>query len=340
MNLPPPDGSPPPLVTVVVPVYNGARYLRESLDSILAQRYRRIEVLVMDDASTDETPSIIAAYGNAVRSHRQPSNRGQFDNVNDGIAFASGELIAVYHADDVYYPTIVEREVDFFHRHPEVGAVFCLDVFIDGKGREYDRLVLPHMLRGGGVLSYERVLDALLRYNNTFLRTPGTMVRAAAYREVGRYRREFESCADFDMWVRIVRRFPIGLIDEHLYRYRHTKGQISKQYQRLRVTPSCNFAILDGLLAAQPAVVSTEARREYEAHRAEDTLMRSASHYIRGEVGDARRILREVPISVILASDRGNRLRLVVLLLGLRALTRLPRISRVADAFRRRWHDG
>src|SRR5262245_46403552 len=125
------------LVSVVVPVWNGARYLRESLDSILAQTYRPIEVLVMDDASTDETPEILASYGPAVRTRRQGTNRGQFDNVNDGIALAGGEWIAVYHADDVYRPEIVEREAEFLERHPEAGAVFCLDAWIDAEGREY-----------------------------------------------------------------------------------------------------------------------------------------------------------------------------------------------------------
>src|SRR5262245_40453342 len=92
------------LVSIVVPVYNGARYLRESLDSILGQTYPHTEVLVMDDASTDETPQVLASYGDRVRVHRQPWNRGIYGNANDGIALARGEYIAVYHGDDVYDP--------------------------------------------------------------------------------------------------------------------------------------------------------------------------------------------------------------------------------------------
>ncbi len=143
-----------PLVSVIVPVYNGARYLRESLDSILRQSYASVEVIVMDDASADETPAIIASYGDRIRSVRQPANLGQFDNVNAGIGLARGELIAVYHADDVYEPHIVRREVEFLEAHPEVGAVFCLDVFVDQENREYGRLELPRDLRGHGVLTY------------------------------------------------------------------------------------------------------------------------------------------------------------------------------------------
>src|ERR1043166_5605534 len=97
-----------PLVSIIVPVLNGARYLRESLDSLVHQSYPRIEVLVMDDASTDATPEIVSSYGNRVKWRRQPRNRGQFGNVNDGIGLAEGEFIAVYHADDIYAPIIVE----------------------------------------------------------------------------------------------------------------------------------------------------------------------------------------------------------------------------------------
>src|SRR3989442_1563603 len=132
-----------PLVSIIVPVFNGERYLRESLDSILAQTYPRVEVLVMDDASTDGTPSIIASYGNQVHYYRQPQNRGIYGNMNDGIAMARGEYIAIYHADDVYLPKIVECEVAFLHHHPEAGAVFCQAVFIDSLGREFGRLEIP-----------------------------------------------------------------------------------------------------------------------------------------------------------------------------------------------------
>src|SRR5262249_59034983 len=95
---------------------------RESLDSILAQTYRPIEVLVADDASTDETPEILASYGSAIRTLRQQRNKGIYDNVNGGIAMAKGEWIAGYHADDVYRPEIVEREAEFLRRPPEAGG--------------------------------------------------------------------------------------------------------------------------------------------------------------------------------------------------------------------------
>src|SRR5436309_516341 len=98
------------LVSVIVPVYNGARYLRECLDSLLHQTYAEFEIIVADDASTDDTPAIIASYGDRVRSLRQAVNVGIYANANAGIELARGEFVAIYHADDVYDPRIVELE--------------------------------------------------------------------------------------------------------------------------------------------------------------------------------------------------------------------------------------
>ena len=106
-------------MSIIVPVYNGEQYLRESLDSILAQTYPITEILVMDDASTDGTAAILESYGDRIRVIRQPQNRGIYANANDGIAMAQGEYIAIYHADDVYLPTMVEQEVEFLERYPD-----------------------------------------------------------------------------------------------------------------------------------------------------------------------------------------------------------------------------
>src|SRR5262245_38507674 len=174
-----------PLVSIILPVFNGAAYLRESLDSILAQTYPRIEILVMDDASTDDTPEIAASYGNKIRICRQSVNKGIYSNCNDGIAMATGKYIATYHSDDVYLTQIVEREVEFLERHPEAGAVFCQDIFIDSAGREYARLELPQELRGGRPLDYGTIFNALLTRKNRFLRCPSNMTRASVYQDVG-----------------------------------------------------------------------------------------------------------------------------------------------------------
>ncbi len=329
-----------PLVTVVVPVFNGARYLRESLDSILAQSYSNMEVLVFDDASTDETPQVIASYGDAVRGYRQPQNRGIYENANAGIAAARGELIAVYHADDVYHPTIVEREVDFLVRHPEAGAVFCADVFIDAEGREYARLQLPPEVRGDRPLGFPVVLNGLLNYKNAFLVCPSAMVRASVYRELGPYRQaQFRNTSDLDMWLRISRRHAIGILEEYLLRYRHFHGSSAQRYHHLRTAPENYFGIMDFHLEDGGREVATrEALAAYETHRAVDRVKTVISYYILGQLGEAREALRTVRVERIAWPPTMRRAQTLALFLLLHALCRLPRLPVLADAFYRKWY--
>lgn len=329
-----------PLVSVVVPVFNGGEYLRESLDSILAQSYGRIEVLVMDDASTDETPAVVASYDDRVRSHRQAHTRGQFGNVNDGIALANGQLVAVYHGDDVYLPEIVEREVAFLLEHPESGAVFASDIFIDRDGRELGRLELPPELRGAGPFDYATILNCLLTYKNPFLRCPSSMVHASVYAEVGGYRdQEFDNTSDLEMWLRIARRYPIGILEEHLFLYRRGHSSSSERYHHLRTEPSRFFPIMDLYLAGgDQQLARPEALAAFRAHMAEDRLLVAVSHYILGRRRDAAQILGGLRSRDLAGSRRVQRFRLLGLLAVLRLLVRLPRSSLVAGLFYGRWH--
>ncbi|HVF10570.1 MAG TPA: glycosyltransferase [Abditibacteriaceae bacterium] len=330
-----------PLVSIIVPVFNGAQFLRESLDSIVAQTYPRLEITVMDDASTDSTPDIIASYGDRVQCHRQPQNRGIYANMNDGIALARGEYIAIYHADDVYDPSIVEREVAFLQRHPEAGAVFCKDIFIDSTGRELGQLELPPEVRGGRPLDYRIIFNALLTHKNRILRCPSCMVATAVYHDVGTYRQqEFFNTSDVEMYLRIARQYPVGILEEHLFRYRRGHGNSGQRYRHLRTDQERFFKIMDLYLKQGGRAVATpEALSAYEAHRAEDGLMRVVSHYILGHGQEAGAVLRQVRPHRLLASARIQRGRLLVLYLALQFLTRLPRISFLADLFYRRWHD-
>jgi GT2 family glycosyltransferase len=331
-----------PLVSVVVPVLNGERYLEQSLDSILSQTYPSLEVLVLDDCSTDRTPAIAASYGGSVRYVRQPRTRGIYGNANDGIALSSGEFVCVYHADDVYLPRIVEREVAFLRAHPHAGAVFASDVFIDEDGREIGRLVLPPEVRGERPLDYTAVLNGLLKYKNSFLRCPSAMVRASVHRVVGVYcDEEFKNTSDVDMWLRISRSYAIGILEEPLYLYRRGHSSSSERYHHLRTEPERFFRIMDLELATGGLDVATSgALSAYEAHRAQDGLMAAISSYVKGGPAQARVALRAADARTLVGSRQVQRTRLLLLFGLLHVLVRLPRMSVVARLFYRRWHSG
>ncbi len=329
-----------PLVSIIVPVFNGEKYLRESLDSIVAQTYRNVEILVMDDASTDSTPEIIKSYGDQINSVRQSQNKGQFGNVNDGVSLAKGKYTAIYHADDVYDPKIVEREVEFLENNAEVGAVFCCDIFINAEGRKYNRLTVPKEFQSQSCFDYQTILNGILRHKNSFLPTPGAMVRSSVYKELGTFRgAEFQIAADMEMWLRISRKYQIGILHEYLFSYRHGHENSSQIYYRLRCEEERQFAILDEHLADGGNKLATpDALRAYEAHRAEDNLMVAINLYILEKNKEARNFLNKVKINRLLGSSVVQRGRLSVLYYALQILLRVPRSSFLADLFYRRWH--
>ena len=112
----------PGLVSVVIPNYNYANYLREALDSVLAQSYSDIEIVVVDDGSTDGSKDVIAAYDDRINAIFQ-KNEGVSAARNNGVLAGSGEFIAFLDADDAWLPTKVERQVAMFRSDPALGLV-------------------------------------------------------------------------------------------------------------------------------------------------------------------------------------------------------------------------
>ena len=329
-----------PLVSIVVPVYNGEAFLAENLDSITSQTYPNIEILVMDDASTDRSPEIIQSYGDKLTHVRNKTNLGQFGNVNKGIKKTKGEFVCVYHADDIYKPEIVEKQAQYLIQNKSAGVVFCLDIFIDAKGNIYDQLAIPHAVTGGGPFDYETILNALLTYKNVFLVGPTSMVRRSVYFDVGLYNGDdYGIAGDLEMWVRIAKSYDLGIIDEHLQYYRHDHGNLSQNYYRLRTETEIHFRIMQqhldngGLAIAKP-----EALKANRAHWSEDLLMVAINAYIKNDLPMCRKRLSQINTAELLASAQIQRGRLFVLYILLSILCRIPRLSFIASLFEKRWH--
>ena len=109
----------PPLISCIVPVFNAERFIADALDSILAQSYRPIEVVVIDDGSTDKTPEVVTAYGDRLRYFRQ-AHSGAPQARNFGLGLAQGEFIAFLDADDLWHPEKLARQMARFEARPEL----------------------------------------------------------------------------------------------------------------------------------------------------------------------------------------------------------------------------
>ena len=112
-----------PKVTVLMPVYNGEKYLEEAIDSVLAQTLPDFEFLIIDDGSTDKTPQILKSYTDTRLRLFHQNNRGLTRSLNKGIQFSGGEYVARMDADDIALPERLEKQVKFLDEHPEIGVV-------------------------------------------------------------------------------------------------------------------------------------------------------------------------------------------------------------------------
>jgi glycosyltransferase involved in cell wall biosynthesis len=127
-----------PRVTFVVPTYNYARFVGQAVDSLLAQTFRAIEVIVIDDASTDGTPEVLAGYAGdpRVRVIRHGTNTGHITTYNEGIAAARGEFVGLLSADDLCLDRdAVRRQVALFDSDPEIGFVYPAQAYVDESGK-------------------------------------------------------------------------------------------------------------------------------------------------------------------------------------------------------------
>ena len=195
----------PPQLSVVVPAYNRAWCLAEALDSVLAQDVAGVELIVVDDGSTDGTAQMLAGYGEAIRVLRQ-ENRGVSAARNAGIAAAQAELLAFLDSDDVWLPGKLRAQVDFFAARPE--ALICQTEELWVKNGRRVNPGRRHRKRGGMI--FEASLELCL------VSPSAVMIRRELFERVGRFDEGLPACEDYDLWLRVSRRFPVHLIEAAL----------------------------------------------------------------------------------------------------------------------------
>lgn len=183
-----------PLVSVIIPVFNGANFLRESVESVLAQTYGAIEILVVDDGSTDETPAIVRSFKDTVRPFWKP-NGGTASALNLALPEARGKYVAWLSHDDLFVPEKTAAQVAQLEQNPEVGFCYSSFAVIDDHGALLRNVDSPHYSRA-------RAVRELLVAN--YIHGCTTMVRKDLYCAVGRFREDLRYVQDLDMWFRLL----------------------------------------------------------------------------------------------------------------------------------------
>ncbi|MGH9685847.1 MAG: glycosyltransferase [Candidatus Acidiferrales bacterium] len=307
-----------PLVSVCISAYNVEKFLHQSLGSVVAQTYPNLEVILIDNGSADRTFDVARSFvDDRVHCFRVPVNLGGYQAMNKVASMARGELIAIYHSDDYYQPDIVAKEAAYLQAHPEVGAVFCLQHYIDEQGRIFGGAGLPREFLGKESLGYKEIFRYILRNKNTLICCPTFMVRKSVFDAVGPFDPEtFNIACDNEMWLRIARQFPIAILNERLMGYRVGEWQWTARYRRLRTEPDWHFAVMDHFLAKDGWLneLSADDLVEYEFHRCDDNTVRAVNHLILGETGRARELLAlPFPWRTLKNGIRRRKLRLLAL---------------------------
>ena len=211
-----------PRVSIVIPSYNHERFVSRAIESALSQTYQDFELIITDDASTDGSVDVLSTYTRKDPRVRLFLNRFNYEThaTNHCIQQSSGEYIAVLSSDDEFFPTKLEKQVDFLDRHPEVAAVFTQVRIVDEQGRDFPE---PSHFYCTIFQQPNRSRYEWLRhffFNGNCLCHPSVLIRRSVYDTLGLYNPLMGALDDLDMWVRVCLHHEIHILPSTLVNFR------------------------------------------------------------------------------------------------------------------------
>ncbi len=213
-----------PSVTVIIPTYNSARFLPESLECVLNQTFRDFEILVVDDGSTDNTEQAIAPYLGQIR-YIKKENGGPAAARNLGISEARGEFIAFLDADDLWMPDKLELQISRMNEHPEFGVVFTDDAIFDETG------ITRKSLKDQFVISTGNVFDKLL--TDHFICMSSVMIRRKCLEQIGVFDETLIGAEDYNLFLRLASRYKFGFVNKVVVHKRDHGGNLSENLEQM-----------------------------------------------------------------------------------------------------------
>ena len=208
------------LVSVIIPTYNRGWVVEAAVDSVLEQDYPHVELIVVDDGSMDDTPGLLALYGNRITVCRQ-ENRGVSSARNRGIEKSSGELIAFLDSDDTWTPRKLSCQVAFFRNNPDALICQTEEIWIRN-GKRVNPKKIHQKLSG---MIFEPSLNLCL------VSPSSVMMRREFFDHVGLFDETLPACEDYDLWLRASANYPVYLIDDPLTVKRGGhEDQLSRQW--------------------------------------------------------------------------------------------------------------
>jgi glycosyltransferase involved in cell wall biosynthesis len=209
-------------VSIVVPSFNQGRFIKDTIQSILSQDYRPLEIHVIDGGSTDETIEVLRSF-NSVSELNWVSEKdsGVVEAVNKGFKKVSGRIVGIQSSDDTYLPQAISSAVAQLQTHPQCGLVYADTIKIDATGNEISKYVI-------GPYSLENIL--LLK---SWIPQPSAFFRAEMLEACGPWNNEVQYAADTDLWLRMMFRTEVRKIDQYWSQRRIHDAQRDTQIARI-----------------------------------------------------------------------------------------------------------
>ncbi|MGB5824671.1 MAG: glycosyltransferase [Proteocatella sp.] len=201
-------------ISVIMSVYNGEKYLKESIQSVLNQTYRNFEFLIIDDASSDKTEEIIKKFAkkdNRIKYYKNDTNVGLTKNLNKLISYSSGDLIARMDADDIAISNRFLSQIKVFEERNDIEFIFSNAEIIDNDSKFVCNSWMPYDCKD--------VLSLMPQFN--YIIHPSIMIKKVIFEKVGYYNEKFVKGQDKELWLRCIQNdIKFYFINENLIRYR------------------------------------------------------------------------------------------------------------------------
>ena len=208
------------MISIILPTFNGSRYLRQSIDSCLAQSCPDIELIIVDDASTDETPGIVHSYQDRrVQYVRNEKNAGIVASLNRGFALASGDLLTWTSDDNYYEPGALAVMASVLEGDPAIDFVYSFYNMVDDTGR----VIKPGRVRVPQELDEDNCVGGCFLY------------RRRVYEALGGFSAQAFLAEDYEYWLRVRAHFRMKMIEQVLYHYRVQPGSLTSKHGEDRV---------------------------------------------------------------------------------------------------------
>ncbi|MEB0040437.1 MULTISPECIES: glycosyltransferase family 2 protein [unclassified Pseudomonas] len=262
-----------PLVSIVAPCYNAEKYLEEALKSIFSQDYTNVEVIIVDDGSTDNSYAMLVALQNTYDFQLfTQTNQGVSAALNHGLKYANGKYVSTPDLDDIMLPESVRVRADYLDKHPEVGCVGALVVYMDSEGNNVKTQKLAEIQR----LGFDEILS-----NAIVVGAPVSLYRMDALRAAGFYEPSIK-VQDFQMTLKIADQgYQIHVLPISVTRYRRHPNNLSRRYK----------VLLD---ADMKAISPYQSHPGYEKGRTV-ILNKALKYAVVTDKKDAWRLLRAIP---------------------------------------------